>query len=80
MPGERSCTHTTSEKYFLFDNASFFWDLKYLNTFLSFQGLDTFYKKDVERTDYTNRITEDSNWKERFIATSRNRAVSDKAL
>ena len=30
----------------------------------------------MERTDDTNRITKDSNWKERFIATSRNRESS----
>ena len=51
MLGEGSYVHTTADKkYFLFDNASFFWDLKYLNTFLSFQGLGSFYK-DMERTD-----------------------------
>ena len=62
--------HTTAEKYSLFGNASFFWNLKYLNTFWSFQVLDSFYK-DMERTDDTNRIKKDSNWKERFITTSK---------
>ena len=72
MPGEQSCIPTTSEKYFLFDNISFFWDLIYLDNFFSFQGLD------MERTDDTNRKIEDINWKVRVIITSRNRAESAK--
>ena len=32
----------------------------------------------MEQTVDTNRIIEDSNWKERFITTSRNRATSGK--
>ena len=72
MFGKRWYVHTTAEKYFLFGNAFFFWDLKYLNTSLSFQGSDSFYK-DIEPTNDTSRITKDSNWKERFITTSRSR-------
>ena len=32
----------------------------------------------MEQTDDTNRITEEGNWKERFITTSKNRAPSSK--
>ena len=40
--------------------------------FLPFQGLDSFYK-DMEQIDDTNRITKDSDWKERFLTISRYR-------
>ena len=59
--------------FFLFHNISFLWDLIYLDNVVSFHGVD------MERTDNTNRILEDRNWKERFITTSRNRATSGKA-
>ena len=31
-PGERSCVYTIAEMKFSFNNASFFWDITYLNT------------------------------------------------
>ena len=79
MPGKQSYVHKTAEKYFLFDNASFLRDLKCLNTFLSFQDSDSFYK-DIERTDDINRVTKEIIWKERFIVTSRNRQSSKRQV
>ena len=52
-----------SREVILFDNVSFFWDLKYLNTFFIISGLNSF-SEDMKRTDDTNRITKDNKWKE----------------
>ena len=37
-------SHNSIKVFFVWQCLSFLWDLKYLNTFLSFQGLDNFYK------------------------------------
>ena len=41
MHGKWSCVHI---REVLFDNASFFWDLEYFYTFVSFQSLNIFNK------------------------------------
>ena len=66
MYGQWSYVHTTAEKFSCSTTLLFWGDLKYLNTFLSFQGLDSFHK-DIDRAGDTNSITKDRNWKKEIL-------------
>ena len=72
MPGKRSCIHKAAEKYFLFDNTSFFWNLKYFDTFVSFQVLSMVLRYGMNRWHkYKNSVEQLE--RKIYLTTSRNR-------
>ena len=70
MPSKQAYVHTTEEKLFFKKKMSLF---ETLNIFKYFSNISylRYILKDMEQTEDTNRISQDSNWMERFYNTKK---------